>query len=41
MERISLTAVLRPEIGKNAVKRGRKAGLVPAGFKGISLEHRI
>ena len=30
MERISLTAVLRPEIGKNAVKRVRKAGLVPA-----------
>ncbi|OLD44309.1 MAG: hypothetical protein AUI83_17290 [Armatimonadetes bacterium 13_1_40CM_3_65_7] len=30
MERINLTAVLRPEIGKNAVKRVRKAGLVPA-----------
>ncbi len=30
MERISLIAVLRPETGKNAVKRVRKAGLVPA-----------
>ena len=30
MERVSLTAVLRPETGKNAVKRVRKAGLVPA-----------
>jgi large subunit ribosomal protein L25 len=30
MERVSLSAVLRPETGKNAVKRVRKAGLVPA-----------
>jgi len=30
MERISLSAVLRVDVGKNAVKRVRKAGLVPA-----------
>ncbi len=30
MERISLVALPRPEVGKNAVKRVRQAGMVPA-----------
>ena len=38
MERISLVASPRPEVGKNAVKRVRKAGMVPAVLYGRKRE---
>jgi len=38
MERISLVALPRPEVGKNAVKRVRKAGMVPAVLYGRKRE---
>lgn len=38
MERMSLVALPRPEVGKNAVKRVRRAGMVPAVLYGRNRE---
>ena len=37
MERVRLVAQPRPEVGKNAVKRVRQAGMVPAVLYGRNL----